>query len=243
MTNFHNNNAQIAIIGNGKTGHAVVENIPQQNIFAIFDAHNPVTAERLSGADIAIVFVNHIALETILPELIAARIPVICGTTGFNWTNEIQQAITNTGQTWVVAHNFSLSMHLIRNCLQILGTAENLIDNVSFNIHEVHHVQKIDAPSGTAISWDNWLNTSNTNITYDRVEDVAGIHTLTIQTPNEEITLTHKALNRGLFAEGAIWAANQALSQNELPTGLLHFSQLIEHTLNQTQTQEECQHA
>ena len=243
MTTIHNINTQIAIIGNGKTGQAVVKNIPENNIFGVFNSTNPVTVEKLATADVAIVFVNHVVLNKILPILIKSRVPVICGTTGFDWNNEIIKTIQNSNITWVTAHNFSLSMHLMRNCLHILGTAQNLLNNVYFNIHETHHIQKLDAPSGTALSWKEWLNASNTNITYNRADDIAGIHTLTIQTPNEEITFSHKALNRNLFAEGAIWAANQVLAHNNLPTGILQFSKLIEQVLNQPHTQEEYQYA
>lgn len=236
------NNARIAIIGNGKTGHAVVNCLPDDAIYDVYDSNNPVTGSALSKADAAIVFVNHVVLNAILPELIQARIPIICGTTGFHWTNQLIQQINQTNTTWVQANNFSLSMHLIRHCLQILGQAQQLHLQVSFNIHETHHTSKIDAPSGTAKSWQEWLNVSDVSVTYDRLEDVAGIHTLTINTDNEIITLSHQALNRNLFAEGAIYATRTVLS-NTLPKGLIHFSQLIELNLNQPQTQEEYQHA
>jgi 4-hydroxy-tetrahydrodipicolinate reductase len=243
LTLLSNNHIKIAVIGNGKTGKAVVNNLPAENIHDIYTIDHPISLDNLYGANIAIVFVNHIALAEILPILLQAKIPTICATTGFDWTDVVKNDIYNSQSTWVVANNFSLSMHLIKNCIEILGNSQQLLSDINFNIHEVHHTQKLDAPSGTAISWNEWLNINDTNITYDRTDDVAGQHILTITTPNEIITLSHTALNRNLFAEGAIWAADQLISHSDLKPGIIHFSQLIEHTLTHSQTQEEYSHA
>jgi 4-hydroxy-tetrahydrodipicolinate reductase len=91
----------------------------------------------------------------------------------------------------------------------------------------VHHIHKKDAPSGTALSWKEWLN-KEAEITSAREGDVNGIHELTVSTANERITLKHDALDRALFAEGAIWAAEQLIKNQNLTNGIYTFGQLFD---------------
>ncbi|HBQ58314.1 MAG TPA: hypothetical protein DD671_01445, partial [Balneolaceae bacterium] len=91
----------------------------------------------------------------------------------------------------------------------------------------VHHVHKKDAPSGTALSWKEWLD-KEAEVTSAREGDVKGIHELTVKTGTEEITLKHKALDRALFAEGAIWAAKQMVENQDVENGVHAFGQLFD---------------
>lgn len=218
---------KVSVIGTGLTGQAVLTSLPNEKIQATFNSKQPVSTDRLKGSDVAIIFVTKDVLSDILPELLESKIPVVCGTTGFDYTNKIISEITAADTRWIVANNFSISMCFIQQCLKTLGQAGSIVPDAKFNIHEIHHTKKTDAPSGTAISWKNWLNTSDCSITYDRQADVKGLHTLTIDTPNETISLTHTAKNRGLFAEGAIWSAHYLLDHPELAPGIHQFSTLL----------------
>ena len=221
---------KIAIIGRGKTGSHLARIIPSEQIHDIYSSQNQVSVEALEGADIAIVFVNHQVFTEIEDTLILAKIPIVCGTTGIEWNQNLQNKITASQQPWVVASNFSLAMTLVKNCLSVLGNMEKLVPESTFHIHEVHHTAKLDAPSGTALSWQSWLNTPLSKITYDRVEDTHGIHALTINSPHEKIELNHHAHNRQLFAEGALWTAKQMLSTQYSP-GIHHFAEIVQQTL------------
>ncbi len=106
--------------------------------------------------------------------------------------------------------------------INTLTKAKNLFSNYSFHIHEVHHTKKLDAPSGTALTWRDWVG-ENFDISSERTGDVIGDHTLTLKTDNELITLRHEALDRKIFAEGALWACEKVAS---LPSGLHNFQEL-----------------
>ena len=96
-----------------------------------------------------------------------------------------------------------------------------------FHIHEVHHKEKKDAPSGTALSWQEWLG-QNAHISSDRQGDVKGIHSLHIKNENESIWLKHEAHRRELFAEGAIWSAKYLLKHPHIDPGVYSFSSIFD---------------
>lgn len=227
---------KVAVIGRGKTGSSVAETLNDENIDAVYHRDNPPTATKLQKADVAIVFVNADGLEAVMPELIQARIPVVCGTTGYGFSDKLAREIAEQNNYWVVASNFSLAMALIRQCCQILAQGENLLTNPGYHIHEIHHKQKLDAPSGTALRWRDWLGLPETPVTYERINDVFGQHSLTVDSELETIQLQHQAKSRALFAQGAIWAAREILlckrkRLDRLKPGLNDFHQLIKNKL------------
>ena len=109
-------------------------------------------------------------------------------------------------------------MNLIKMMIETLGQAPNLFDQTNYHIHEVHHVHKKDAPSGTALAWKNWLG-QQAEVTSERTGDVVGDHQLELQTPFEKISLRHQALDRRIFAQGALWGLERTL-KNDLGPGL-----------------------
>ncbi len=117
------------------------------------------------------------------------------------------------GCSWGHASNFSLGMHLVREMIRVLGMAGILYDQFTFSIHETHHKHKKDAPSGTALAWERWLG-QPANITSERTGDVIGDHSLILDTPYEQLRITHSASDRKLFASGALWAVSQVLNGN-----------------------------
>jgi 4-hydroxy-tetrahydrodipicolinate reductase len=107
-------------------------------------------------------------------------------------------------------------MNIVRRCLSVIGQSSSVLKNPTFRIHEIHHKHKQDAPSGTAISWEGWLG-REAEITSERKGDVKGIHQLEVKTETESIWLKHEAHDRKIFAEGAVWAAEQLLSEDIKP--------------------------
>ncbi|MEQ8578615.1 MAG: dihydrodipicolinate reductase C-terminal domain-containing protein [Balneola sp.] len=217
---------KISVIGTGKTGSIVVEMLGDNLAYA-FDESNPPTVERLKKSDAVIIFVPGDAVKDILPKVLESGIPAAWGSTGFFWPEDLEDDVQKKKTKWVLATNFSLGMNIIRNAIQTISSGSEILNNPEFKIHEIHHIHKKDAPSGTALSWKEWLN-KEAEITSAREGDVNGIHELTVSTANEKITLKHDALDRALFAEGAIWAAEQLLKNKNLTSGIYTFGQLFD---------------
>jgi len=214
-----------SVIGTGKTGGTVLEKLGDSAI--AFDENNRPTAERLSESDIAIIFVPGSAASQVMEIVLEAGIPAVWGTTGYAWPADLPDRLKEKGLTWVVGSNFSMGMNLVRKAIQIIGKGSEMLKNPSFHIHEVHHVNKQDEPSGTALSWQEWLG-KEAAISSDRQGDVKGIHNLHLKSEGESIYLKHEAHSRDIFAEGAIWTANYILEQRFIEPGLYPFSNLFD---------------
>jgi 4-hydroxy-tetrahydrodipicolinate reductase len=126
-----------------------------------------------------------------------------------------------------VASNFSIGMNATFFLAKLLGRVGALAP-VSFHVHEVHHVTKKDAPSGTALRLAGLLP-AGAKISADRLGDAKGLHTLTADLSGETIRLTHEAHDRGVFGAGALHAAEHFLPG--LAPGIHHFENLIEQSL------------
>ncbi|KFJ42289.1 dihydrodipicolinate reductase [Francisella philomiragia] len=216
---------RVAIVGNGKTGSAVSDLLSQEEVAGIYDSKNILTLETLQNIDIAIVFVNAKVLQELLPTLLESNVPVICGTTGYNWDQNFINFVNQNQKTWVVANNFSLSMVIVKNMLASLGQLKQLNEGTNYSITEKHHIHKVDSPSGTAVSWRNWLNIGDVSIESIREGDIKGQHQVKVNTPHETIELKHTAHNRNLFAEGAIWAAREVVEKGI--AGFFYFDELV----------------
>lgn len=207
---------KIAVIGTGKTGGKVIEVLNDDQVVGPFDSTNKPTAEKLSEADAAILFVPGTAAEELMEPLMEAGIPAAWGTTGYDWPEDLDAQLKEQNVKWLQASNFSLGMNIVRRCLGVIGQSSSVLNNPSFHIHEIHHTDKQDAPSGTAISWEEWLGRES-KITSERKGDIKGIHQLEVKTDTESIMLKHEAHDRKIFAEGAVWAAEQLLSSDIEP--------------------------
>ena len=221
---------KISVIGTGKTGSKVV-NMLGHRLLDAFDENNLPTVEKLKKADAVIIFVPGESVGEILEMVLASGTPAAWGSTGFVWPEDLNRKVQSLRTKWVLANNFSLGMNLIRKAIESMSSGSVILNEPEFHIHEVHHIHKKDAPSGTAISWKNWLNKS-VEITSDRVGDVNGIHELTIKTGTEKIELRHEALDRSIFAEGAIWAAEELVSNQHLKYGVHTFGELFDFATN-----------
>ncbi len=219
---------KLALIGYGKMGKAI-EEIALQNGHIIslkITSSNiaDLTIENLQGCDVAIEFTNPHSVVKNLFACIDAGIPVICGSTGWlqQWDEVKQYCITRNGAL-VYASNFSIGVNIffeINRKLASLMAARNEYDVM---IEEIHHTQKKDAPSGTAItiaediinkfprktSWKNVLSENKQELTIisKRIDPVPGTHTVKYFSDIDDIEIIHTAHNRKGFASGAVLAA------------------------------------
>jgi 4-hydroxy-tetrahydrodipicolinate reductase len=223
---------KIAIIGSGKTGSEVVKLLPENQISGIYNSSNKVTKDQLKNADVAIIFVSGSAVPEILHIVMSSGIPAVWGSTGFKWSDNLNEQLKKQGTKWVIATNFSLGMNLIRHCMRVLAKGNQFLESPHFAIHEIHHKQKKDAPSGTALSWRKWLNV-DCDIYSQRKDDIKGIHELVLNTDDESISLKHEVHNRALFAKGALWAANYLVNHPRLENGLYTFSEIVDQSFKE----------
>jgi 4-hydroxy-tetrahydrodipicolinate reductase len=210
---------RIAIIGTGRMGSAVAAAAREHghNIHAqVSRAENPggtaLTADRLRGTDVAIEFTRPDAVVANLEHLIELGIPTVTGTTG--WTRSLPgvcELVNRRGGSLLHAANFSVGVHLFFRVAQDLARWFSGRPQFAGSIHEHHHQDKLDAPSGTALLLQRKLqetaNGRSLPITSVRAGDALGTHTLAYVAPQERVTLSHETLSRDVFAEGAVTAA------------------------------------
>jgi 4-hydroxy-tetrahydrodipicolinate reductase len=219
---------KIALLGKGKTGGKVLEILVSSNIpHTVFDSTHTPTLENLKGHDVIISFLAGDVFKTYIPLLLEVKIPVVTGSTGMEWPKNFGEDLQKQNNKWIFATNFSLGMNIVHQMILIMKEADAILLDFKFSMNEIHHTKKLDAPSGTALTWKNWLD-HEVNITSERIGDVVGIHELKLTTPTEEITLKHEALDRKIFAEGAMFAANII---STLPSGLHLFQDVVQKEL------------
>lgn len=223
---------KIAVIGTGKTGGAVLNLLGDRGI--AFNSENKPTIQKLKETAVAIVFVPGSAAKEVQELLLEAAIPAVWGTTGYEWPSNLPDRVKDAGTKWVIGSNFSLGMNLVRKAIDVLGKGSAMLEDPEFHIHEVHHKHKQDAPSGTALTWKEWLN-RDAVISSDRQGDVKGLHELHIKTKNESVYLKHEAHSRDVFAEGAIWTADYLLENPFIEPGLYQFSSIFNQAYNKNQ--------
>lgn len=175
-------------------------------------------------ADVAIEFTTPSTVVNNVRRCFALGIPVVAGTT--NWDemkNSLMDECEKSGSAIVSASNFSLGVNLFYKISNYAASLMKLFPGYDVKIEEVHHLQKLDAPSGTAKVLANnllkfynhktgWVNseTSNKNmlgVISKRTGDVNGDHTITFFSESDEIQLKHSAATRDGFASGALLAA------------------------------------
>lgn len=218
---------RIALFGNGKTGSKVVEAAAG----AGYELSGPYTRAKLPSvaelrsADVAVVFVPGASLPSLLPLLLEAGIPVVSGATGHAFSGDEARLIRERGIPWVQASNFSLGMNLAFELARRIGAFLPARERGEASISEVHHVKKLDSPSGTALSLKKALG-FEVPIHSFREGDVIGEHSLELRLPGEIVSLSHEATDRRVFAEGALWAA-RLIGENSPGPGLHYFENLV----------------
>lgn len=202
----------IAIFGNGKMGKRISELAKGKghNIFCVSNSQKPAISIDVSMADVAIDFSTpNTAFENI-SHAINSGIPVISGTTA--WLDQLQDIINlckkNNG-AFLYASNFSLGANIIFELNKKLAKMMKK-HNYERGIHEIHHMEKLDTPSGTAITLAKQIDEvleKKTMITSERIDNIAGTHKVSYTSDVDKIQISHVAKNRDGFAIGAILAA------------------------------------
>ena len=215
---------KIALLGNGRTGKFVLDYAKDAEVF---NEQRIPTTETLKECDVIISFLPGAPFVDLLPTLLESKLPIVTGSTGVEFPKDLSEKLQSNNQIMIHAHNFSLGMNVVRLMIQKMSALADLFPEGTFNIHEVHHVHKIDGPSGTAISFKNWLD-REAKVSFDREGDVVGHHKITFESLEEKVTLVHDANSRAIFAKGAVWAAQYILDhQAKLAPGLYQFNELI----------------
>ena len=217
-----------AIIGHGKMGREIEKILLERGhrIGAVIDEANAseLDAAHLAGIDVALEFTTPDAAYGNIRACIDAGIPVVSGTTG--WTNrleELRSYCREKGGALFYASNYCLGVNLMFRLNRRLARMMERFDAYDVRIEEIHHTQKKDAPSGTAITLaeeiigrigtkERWVNRpaadpSELAIASIREGAVPGIHTVTYTSADDVLTLRHEILNRRTLALGAVIAA------------------------------------
>jgi 4-hydroxy-tetrahydrodipicolinate reductase len=203
------------LLGAGKTGSVVAEVAASRGhsceIIEVAENRNgsALTRQRLASIDAVIDFTSPDAVMTNIEAVVRAGANMVVGTTGWygempHVRNQVERA--RTGFIW--ASNFSLGVNLF---FAIVREGTKAIKyGYTPTITETHHVHKLDAPSGTAVSLAKsieQISGKKPAIDSIREGEVFGIHSVELLSLADKITLTHEALNRRGFAEGAVRAA------------------------------------
>ena len=218
---------KIALIGYGKMGHAIEQIALQRGheIVSVIDVKNQedFTSDAFKSADVAIEFSMPAVAMDNYRRAFAAGVPVVSGTTGWlEHLPEIKEAC-KAGQTFFYASNFSLGVNIFFALNKYLAKIMNDFPAYDVRMVETHHVHKLDAPSGTAITLaegliDNierknkWVEgkepaEDEIGICSVREGEVPGIHTVIYESDVDTISITHDAKSRMGFALGAVIAA------------------------------------
>lgn len=217
----------IAIIGYGKMGKTIEQLATERGhkiVLKISSSNtDELTVENLKKADVAIEMTQPDAAKKNVLLCLEAGIPVTSGTTG--WNNDIpvaQQAAKDNNTAFLYASNYSVGVNIFFEVNKLLAKLMNEQPAYDVNMTEIHHLQKKDSPSGTAITLanqvldavarkDKWSEEEKADnilhITALREEGVPGTHTINYTSSIDDISITHTAHNRNGFAMGAVLAA------------------------------------
>ena len=181
-------------------------------IAATLDLGDPLTSDRLAGADVAIEFTVPAAAADNLVHLIEAGVPVVSGTTG--WHAELPRVagtVQAQGGALLYAMNFSVGVQLFLKAAADLAARFRGQAAYDGFIVEEHHAAKLDAPSGTALALREAAAGADRSrpfpVTSVRAGSIPGIHRLAYDGPYDTVTLEHVTRSRDGFAAGAVMAA------------------------------------
>jgi 4-hydroxy-tetrahydrodipicolinate reductase len=225
---------KIALVGYGRMGRAVeavAEERGHRVVARIDVAADPAAAEltagRLEGADVAVEFTAPEAAAANLAALAAAGVDVVCGTTGwYDRLPEVRRAVEATGTGLIYAPNFSLGVQAFFRLAQAAARLAERLADWDVHVLEAHHRHKADSPSGTAQKLAELLlaelsrktrwqlgpgpgpvDPAALQVSALRAGEIAGIHSVGLEGPDDRIELRHEARGRAGFARGALAAA------------------------------------
>lgn len=219
---------KIALLGYGKMGQVIEKIALQRGHEIVLRKSIEDSFDGLENADVAIDFSAPDAAVANISTSLKLGIPVISGTTG--WLSEYEnmvQLCKEKNTAFISSSNFSLGVNIFFELNEYLAKIMSKFDAYKVGIEEIHHTQKLDSPSGTAISlangiiknstYENWTleNPMSNDIVIDakRIENVPGTHTVSYNSDVDLIEIKHLAHNREGFALGAVIAAEWILGK------------------------------
>lgn len=199
-------------------GHTVVLKIDREN-------SDSLTAEAVKGVDVAVEFTGPEAAADTLIKALSLGLPVVSGSTGWlDRYDEVKDYCLRNNGAFLHSSNFSIGVNILFRLNSELARIMNALGDYTVTIEEIHHIRKLDSPSGTAVTlaeeiarqhadYDGWkkaeqiTDTRRIPVTSMREGGTPGTHSVTWESNIDKITLRHEALNRRGFAIGALLAA------------------------------------
>ncbi len=243
---------QIALIGYGKMGKEVERAALERGnvVTARIDIDSPsLQSDDVRKSDVAIHFAAPATVLHHVGELAELRKSIVVGTTG--WTKEapsVKSIVESSGIGLVHASNFSVGVNIMYRLLQEAGSLIDRFEEYDPAVHEVHHKDKLDAPSGTALSIaavllrtikrkkeilagspQGKIRPEQLQVTSGRYGTVVGNHTVTFDSMADSIEIVHTAKNRTGFALGAVVAAEWVKDKK----GMFTFEDVLEDLFKQ----------
>jgi 4-hydroxy-tetrahydrodipicolinate reductase len=213
---------KIALLGYGKMGKVIERIAIERGHEIIMKKEEHDTFEGLATADVAIDFSVPKAAVLNISTCFNENVPVISGTTG--WLDQYDATVSKCNEkkgAFISSSNFSLGVNIFFEMNEYLAKMMAKLDSYNLKMEEIHHTQKLDAPSGTAISLANGIIANSAyeswtleepiinqiQIEAKRTGTVPGTHTVTYNSNVDSIEIKHTAHNREGFALGAVIAA------------------------------------
>jgi 4-hydroxy-tetrahydrodipicolinate reductase len=220
----------LLILGKGKTG-SIVAHVARErgHSVRVLDRENAgasaLTAPTLANVDAVIDFTNAEAAVENMRACLALGARIVVGTTGwYNQLNEMKALAIRRNGGLLYGTNFSLGVNELFKMTADLAA----LKGYSFSIEETHHTAKLDAPSGTALTLKEIIQTkqpeAQVEITSKREGEASGLHVITASSPSETLTLRHESFDRRGFAEGAVRAAEWLAGKS----GVWEFREIFE---------------
>lgn len=213
---------KIALLGYGKMGKVIEKIALQRGHNIVLKISSKDKEYSLSGVDVAIDFSTPESAVNNITKCLNNDTPIISGTTGWleNYESIIDLCKTKNG-TFLYASNFSLGVNIFFELNKTLAKLMNDLPNYNVSMEEIHHTQKLDAPSGTAITlakgiienseYKNWTleapQSYEIGIKAKRIDKVPGTHEINYDSDVDSIQIKHTAHSREGFALGAVIAA------------------------------------
>ncbi|TPN85279.1 4-hydroxy-tetrahydrodipicolinate reductase [Aquimarina algicola] len=220
---------KIALLGYGKMGKTIEKIAIERNHTIVLKVDKEDHNYDIAEADVAIDFSIPSAAVQNITKCITAGVPIVSGTTG--WLAQYDEMVSlckEKNGAFIYASNFSLGVNLFFELNKKLAKMMSPVEGYEPSMEEIHHTEKLDAPSGTAITLAEDIidHTSKTSWKLDqgdkyaipiaakRIENVPGTHTVTYSSIVDDIEIKHTAHNRDGFALGAVVAAEWLQNKN-----------------------------
>lgn len=218
---------KLALIGYGKMGKEI-ESIALERghsvIFKVNSGNKNFPVSDLRDCDAAIEFTNPDSVIKNIEKCFLGNVPVVIGTTGwYHHFADIKSLCEKGGHSMLYATNFSIGVNIFFEINRRLAKLMDVQKNYHVTVEEIHHTQKLDAPSGTGITIaedivknisrkDKWVggeskNENDLNIFSQRIDNIPGTHIVKYSSSIDDIEIKHVAHNRKGFALGAVLAA------------------------------------